>query len=325
MEGTAPKPHTLEIDLILPLDRLTLDLVETLDRLSPYGPGNPPFKMAARNLVVKSFSTIGKTREHLQIIVEDPTGATRKIIWWQGAGFPLPEDRFDLAFSVRASNYRGERSVQIEWIHARPIEEESSQLSRRPAFQSLDCRKDPDPAATLKSLQASGDWLIFQEGEKVQGVSGSNRYHLRAAPSLALWSIPPGLSELKMILDAVQPSQVAFFGVAAASDQFGAFLQRLAGLIRFAINKHSGQVSLSDLAAAANQREWTIRNGIEWWIARGELALVASSDTSFTFCQGGVPAPATITRIEQEINDLLQETAAFRSYFLRADPQQLLG
>ena len=322
--GEAPAAQKLAIDLIQPLERLTLELVETLDRLSPYGPGNPPFKLAARNLVVKSFSPIGKSKEHLQIIVEDAGGATRKIIWWQGAGFPLPEERFDLAFSVRASNYRGERSVQIEWVNARPIEENTLLRPRRPAIQSLDFRKDPEPAAALKRLQETGAWLVFQEGEKMHGVSGSDRYHLILCPSLALWSIPPGLNELKAILDLVQPSQVAFFGQSSSSDQLTGCLQRLAGIIRFALNKRNGLVTLPELAAATNHREWTVRKGIEWWIARGEISLLETNGAAFTFKQGGVFDPIPLNKIEQELTVMLLETSAFRSYFLRVDPQQLL-
>jgi single-stranded-DNA-specific exonuclease len=324
MAGAAQVTHTLSIDLILPLERLTLDLVETLDRLSPYGPGNPPFKLAARNLEVKGFSPIGKAREHMQITVEGPSGATRKIIWWQGAGLPLPEERFDLAFTVRASNYRGERSIQIEWIHARPIDEEVAVSARRPSIQALDYRKDPDPATALKNLLASGAWLVFREGEKALPINGVDRYHLSPVASLALWTIPPGLNELRTVLDAVQPSQVAIFGISSFADQLTPFLQRLAGLIRFALTRRDGQVSLQDLAAATCQREMTIRKGIIWWIAHGELSQVDIHDTVYFLRQGGLPDQVKLTKVEQELNTLLQETAAFRSYYLRVAPQQLL-
>jgi hypothetical protein len=127
-----------------------------------------------------------------------------------------------------------------------------------------------------------------------------------------------------MILDAVQPNFIAFFGISSALDQLTTFLHRLAGLIHYALNKRSGQVTLLELAAATNQREWTIRKGIEWWIAHGELSLVETDGKVFTFQQGGALNQDSLNKIEQELNILLQETAAFRSYFLRADPHQLL-
>ena len=322
--GEIPIGQKLAIDLILPLEQLTLELVGTLDRLSPYGPGNPSFTLAAHNLVIKSFSPIGKSKEHLQIIVEDPTGAARKIIWWQGAGFPLPDGHFDLAFAVRASNYRGERSVQIEWINARLLSEENTIQSRRPSVESLDFRSHPDPAAALKELQATGVVVVWQEGEKINNVTGSDRYHLNPCQTLALWNIPPGLNELRAVLDAVQPSRVVFFGLSSASDQLSSFLPRLAGLIRFALNKRKGQITIPDLAAATVQRERTIHKGIDWWSAHGEITQSEVNGKAYTIIQGGIFDQNTLNRIELELIELLQETSAFRSYFLRADPRQLL-
>ncbi len=317
--------HQLTVDAYPPLDRLTIDLVEMLDRLSPYGPGNRPLVLATRNLTLKSFSPIGKNEEHLQLIVEDPAGVSRRIIWWQGAGFGVPEERFDLAYSVRASNYRGERGIQLEWINARPIEDVFSVRRRYANLAALDFRGTPDPLKALDEIKRSGPYIIWQEGQKVEAVTGVDRYHLGTASSLVIWNIPPGLSELNLILDTVQPERVAFFGLNSAIDGLPGFLKQLAGLIRFAINRRQGQVFAAELAGATAQREMTIRKGIAWWIAHGDIVQVTGNGVLFTLQQGGKPDPAARIKIETELDDLLRETGAFRSYFLRAEIDQLLA
>ncbi len=315
----------LAIDAYLPLDRLTIDLVEMLDRLSPYGPGNRPLVLATRNLTLKSFSPIGKNEEHLQLIVEDPAGVSRKIIWWQGAGFGLPEERFDLAYSVRASNYRGDRSIQLEWINARPIEDELLVRRRYANLEALDFRGTPDPLKALDEINCGDPCAIWQEGQKVETVSGTDRYHLEAAETLVIWNIPPGLSELNQILETTQPRRAAFFGLNSATDNLPGFLKQLAGLVRFAINRRQGQVSVAELAAATAQREMTVRKGIAWWIAHGDIIQVAGNGAVFTLRQGGAPDKAARIKIETELDDLLRETSAFRAYFLRAEIDQLLA
>ncbi|MCK4471434.1 MAG: single-stranded-DNA-specific exonuclease RecJ, partial [Anaerolineae bacterium] len=110
---------SLQIDGYLSLGDLSLDLVEDLERLAPFGPGNPPLTLVSRELSLTSHSTVGRTGEHLQLIVEDDEGTDQRVIWWQGAGWPLPQGRFDLAYVVRASDYRGQRDVQVEWVDAR--------------------------------------------------------------------------------------------------------------------------------------------------------------------------------------------------------------
>jgi single-stranded DNA-specific DHH superfamily exonuclease len=77
-----------QIDGYLSLADLSLDLVEELERLSPFGHGNPPLTLASRGLVLKSHSPVGRSDEHLQLIVEDEEGTAQQVIWWQGRRSP---------------------------------------------------------------------------------------------------------------------------------------------------------------------------------------------------------------------------------------------
>ena len=66
----------MQIDGYLSLSELTLALVEDLERLAPFGPGNPALTIASRGLKLQSHSLIGRNGEHLQLIVEDEAGTT---------------------------------------------------------------------------------------------------------------------------------------------------------------------------------------------------------------------------------------------------------
>ena len=120
---TASLAPALPIDAELPLVELSIDLVADVERLAPFGPGNPHLTLACRDVVLKSQAIFGRRQEHLQLIVEE-SGRAYKVLWWSGAGEALPEPieggvPFDLAYTARASNYRGAREVQIEWMGAR--------------------------------------------------------------------------------------------------------------------------------------------------------------------------------------------------------------
>src|SRR4030042_1158188 len=55
----------LKIDGYLTLPELSLDLVEDLERLAPFGAGNPPLVMATRNLRLTGYAAVGRNDEHL--------------------------------------------------------------------------------------------------------------------------------------------------------------------------------------------------------------------------------------------------------------------
>ncbi len=174
---------TLDVHGFQTLPEITLDLAADLERLAPFGAGNPPLVLAARDVRVTSQSTIGRGGEHARMTVEDQQGNSQRVIWWQHGS--IPQERIDLALSVRTANYKGERQLQIEWVDARPAE--GVVQVRAPSVEVVDYRDDPDPLARLREL---GDVLIWREVDAQ--IEGKTRLELTPAPRLAIWTIPPG-------------------------------------------------------------------------------------------------------------------------------------
>jgi len=327
-----PKPlGSLQIDGCLSLADLSLDLVEDLERLAPFGPGNPPLTLVSKGLSLASHTSVGRTGEHLQLIVEDEGGTAQRVIWWQGAGWPLPQGRFDLAYVVRASNYRGQRDVQVEWVDARPIEELALSgvegVVEGPTVEIVDYRREPSPRQVLERLRArEKDVQVWSEAGARTEIVGQDRYELKPAKVLAVWTTPPGPAELQAVLEKVAPTTVYLFGIDPGLDHPEAFLKRLAGLTRYALNSRQGRVSVSTLAAATAQREATVRQGMAWLAARGHLVVLSEEGNEIQLAEGSHAAdPKGLGKPLGSLKALLEETAAYRAHFARADKVSLIG
>jgi single-stranded-DNA-specific exonuclease len=313
----------LQIDGILPLADLSLELVADIERLAPFGPGNRSPILVDRDLSLKSAALIGRTREHLQAVVEDAAGSTRRVLWWQGAGWPLPEGRFDLAYIVRASTFRGQRDVQVEWVDARSIAEPAAEGEpSKPTV--VDHRNQPDPIAILAQLRNEIDIQLWCEGEARRKLGGRDRTELESGETLVIWTTPAGRAEMEDVLRRVQPNTVVVFAVDPGLDRPDTFLARLAGLIKRVIAANDGQINLRALAAAMAQREATVRVGLRWLAARGHVQIVAEEDDEVRIESGdGVLRPEASVLMAQ-LQSLLEETTAYRRYFHQAEPQALL-
>ena len=160
--GERARP-SLEIVGEARLTDFSLNFVAGLERLAPFGSGNPSPVLLVRDLKMQSAAPIGREGEHVQVIVEDGSGEAQRVMWWRGASWPLPEGRFDLACTVRASNYRGQRAVQVEWIDARPIQEEA--LTLRSNIEVIDYRAQAHPLALLKEAAALPGASLWAEGQ----------------------------------------------------------------------------------------------------------------------------------------------------------------
>ena len=320
--GELAAEPVLQIDGILPLADLSLELVADLERLAPFGPGNPSPVLVDRDLSLKSTALIGRTREHLQAVVEDAAGSTRRVLWWQGAGWPLPEGRFDLAYTVRASTFRGQRDVQVEWVDARPIAEpEAAVEPPKPAV--VDYRHQPEPVAILEQLRNEIDIQLWCEGEARRKLGGRDRTELESGETLVVWTTPAGRAELEDVLQRVQPKTVVLFAVDPGLDRPDAFLARLAGLVKRALGANDGQINLRMLAAATAQREATVRVGLRWLAARGHVRIAAEEGDEVRIESGDGVLRLEASVFMAQLQSLLEETAAYRRYFEQAEPDAL--
>jgi single-stranded-DNA-specific exonuclease len=317
--------NELQVDGYLSLPELTLELVEDLERLAPFGAGNPPPVFATRNLKLTGYVAVGHAGEHLQLTIEDELGHIHLSIWWQGAGYSLPETKFDLAYSVRASTYRGQRNVQIEWIDYRLAENGSISLkAKKRSIEVIDLRGETEPVVKLNQILGMEQVIVWGEGDAKLKIACLDRFSLSRADTLAIWTIPPGAYELRSVLEIVRPAKVYLFGINPGMDEPREFLKRLVGLLKNRIKTTNVTVSLNYLAIATAQTFSNIKSGLEWLDASGYIQLLSISDNEAKIDAGTRKKKENVAFISSHLNSKLAESAAFRRYYLSANKDRLV-
>src|SRR6185503_19407472 len=95
----ASSEKTMTIDAVLDLPQISMELLTTLQRLAPFGVGNPTVRLGCTGLNVVDEAIFGKARTHKRLVVQDTAGCQQEVIWWWGAAESSPSGMFDLAFS----------------------------------------------------------------------------------------------------------------------------------------------------------------------------------------------------------------------------------
>ena len=121
-----------------------------------------------------------------------------------------------------------------------------------------------------------------------------------------------------MALDKVKPEKIYLFAIHPGADEPKAFLERLTGLVKFAINKRGGRVMLAELAAATAQREVTVRLGLEWLAAGGYLVIELNDQELHLAKRDWATNPYVQQELLMALKMSLIETAAYRAYFAEA-------
>ncbi|MBN2387365.1 MAG: single-stranded-DNA-specific exonuclease RecJ [Anaerolineales bacterium] len=321
LAGIAAEP-VLQIDGWVGLSEVTLDLARRIDTLAPFGPGNEKLVLAARDLRLESVTEIGRNHEHRKLTVVDGTANTQTVLWWDSSDQDLPEGHFDLAFSVRISDWRGARQAQMTFIACRRREGEVIEI-QPPAIRVEDHRQAGDQLRILRSL--SPETLVWSEGEQREAVGGLDRNSLGRSARLAIWTTPPGPEVLQAVLEKVRPQTVDLFRPAATVESQEGFLDRLVGLLKYVLHQRGGKTSYSELAAATAQRETLVRKAITWMVARGKIKVIEEDAGTLVLETGTVMQdPAGAAQLWMEIESLLAETEAYRAHFQRAEADSLI-
>ncbi len=308
---------TLQIDAWLGLDELNLDLAEVLESLAPFGAGNPSLTFATRAVQLKSVSTIGKAKEHLRLTVEDEKGAVQSILWWSGAGeeLPEPETKFDIAYSLRASTFRGEKQVTLQFDEFRVVEEKPVQV-KKAEVEIEDHRLN---VRTFERLDVKT--LVWAEG--ADKTKGKTRNELSKADELAIYTTPPSPLELRKALEIVKPKKIHVFAVSPAEEKPEDFLNRLAGLCKYVLNQKDGKTTVQDLAAGMAAREVAVHMGLEWLGAGGQVQVLVEAEQVELSAQKTAANPYLQAELFIALKGILNESSAYRKYFARAEAESI--
>lgn len=323
LEGVSEKEAELIIDAFLPLEETSLEVVEALEKLAPFGPGNPPLTFACRKVEIKKDTPIGKNKDHRMVLVETGAGSLHKVLWWKGAGMALPEKQFDLAYQLRSNTFQGNRQVQVTWIAARKTEEKTILIPESTLpFEIIDQRKVPDPIPAIQALLDKDKTEVWYEGVKLTEFAYSNRYEVAKVSQLILYGAPAERSILKKICQSAVPQKVFLFSAAPVDDTPAAFLTRLSGLIQYALKRRAGRVTIAELCGACSQREATVLSGLDWLCAKGFICYT-KTENQLLLRSGEKADPQAENRLTLEITGLLEETAAYRAFYQKADPRSV--
>ena len=116
--GSAGFVRKVTIDAPVTFDDLTLDLLRDIERMAPFGQGNPEPRLGARGLEVASLRTVGNGNKHLKMRLRQPNGRFLDAIAFN-QGEPLGSrirggDCVAAVFIPRITVWNGNTGIELE-------------------------------------------------------------------------------------------------------------------------------------------------------------------------------------------------------------------
>jgi single-stranded-DNA-specific exonuclease len=107
----------IKIDAVVSSPTLSLETVEQLKQLEPFGAGNPKPKFVTRDLILLDEPYVMKEK-HLKMRLADANRKQFEAVWWDGVdkskGQTLkPQTRIELAYTPEANTWNGNTRLQL--------------------------------------------------------------------------------------------------------------------------------------------------------------------------------------------------------------------
>lgn len=316
--------RTLQIDQVLSFDQILLEQIQEMEKLAPFGPGNPALVFASQNLILENSTPVGKGKEHLSVTVRDEKKNLRKMIWWQGAGNPLPdtENPVDIAYKLRTSNFRGNLDVQMEWIDWRPSVQTPISIQNLPKYDITDLRDREEPEILLTQYSKQSNTVIWGEGIVLPGGSVFDRFHLHEAETLVIATIPPGRQEIEDAISIVNPKKLVLFPMHPEDLKISDILTKVIGMWKYATSKNDFANIIGRMSSKLNTRSILIEYCLKYLFATNELQI--SEEIPANLIEKMSSSSSDSAKFLADIKKILSEINAFRKYYQRANFADLI-
>jgi single-stranded-DNA-specific exonuclease len=172
--------------------------------------------------------------------------------------------------------------------------------------------------AALRKLGATV--AVFAEAApKLNGVSLCDRSSLTTAPHLMLWQFPPNMQALKTLLQKSNAHNVYLVGGHMPDeDDANAFLRKMLGLVRFAVNQRDGQAEADKIAAALGTTNVAVALALSILKKIEVIDWFAEDGFVYLDLLGTPSAKAEDVPEYKQLQKCLREVVEFRQWFQSA-------
>lgn len=329
-------PSGLLIDAEAKLTDLSLELTEQVQRLAPFGQGNPLPIFLSRRLTVVDDRRLGRDGSHRRLSVRRDDGPPLPVIWFNGADAQIPAGPIDLVYNLTINEYQGERSLQLRFVALRPAEDEEITLPRpgAPLRRVLDRRGQ---VVDLGDLPTREEAAWYAEGSLLNADHGQMGYAPRteirpaATKTLVIWSTPPSGEVLHWLVDSADAQEVILCGRSTHDDSLAGVLRSVAGMCKFAIATQA-LADVGRMAARLGVTEAVVRYSLLWlerrgvivvegWLA-GDMVRIAPGKHEDAATEPQ-PSSGAGDDLQSTLQEQLAEVRAYRRFFQRARVEDL--
>ena len=329
--GKVLKPF-INIDLELEPEDISVNLVEELSKLEPYGASNPSPVFVLNNCTLMQKKLMGDNKNHLRLVVQNKDKNFTCVRWQNGDVSLSAGDSLDIAFHPQINEFQGQVSVQliIDDIHSPNLKEEIVPVSG--GIKLYDHRKKTDILPLVEDY-VKGSKLnikVFAENKRICDELSNyktlysrivNRENLEHCDSLMFFDYPADRDSFESIIREASPDSIHFMNYNIKYFDDKEFLKTIGGMLKFACHNNNGKVELLRCASFLGKSVQLVRSFLDLLEKCSVISISERNEKFYTVqISDGADMTAVLHNPEYgEILNLAEDCELFQKSLLEDD------
>jgi hypothetical protein len=303
----------LIIDANLPLTDANADFVRLLNKLAPFGEGNPAPVFCAQGVVIHRAEFLDRAHEHRRLTVYDPDGETFFVYWWGSGDQDVPQGAtLDLAYTISLKPGGIVTYTLVDY------EVRAQAAPPAPTRDIIDLRQASILTALRYAREQFPDLAVWVGAA---GADGLTLHELPPGSPLGIYSIPPSQSILSQTIERLTPPAVILFGVEPAPLRWDAVIK----VMRAELSQmNSDPFELLPFALRFGLTEAAAQHALDILTAMGAFPPFTVKKSVVQFGEG-TPAQdlERVKALLPRFNQMLSEIEAWRAFYRTAKVESL--
>ncbi|MDD3013687.1 MAG: single-stranded-DNA-specific exonuclease RecJ [Candidatus Gastranaerophilales bacterium] len=282
-DSTCIEP-VLEIEMDLQPEEVSVEFINELNRLAPFGECNPAPVFSISNLTLKQYKTMGSNNNHSKLFLSDDNNNTFEAVWWQKNCIEASVlDKINLAFCPDINLFGGKTSIQLVIkdliLSSQDCSKKTESVNNTPIIENIeprwvDHRKKTGVEKVFSNyLKTTKDSVfIYAENKNTLENLGKNplfkekiinRLNVEKADQLMLFDLPPDICVLS---DLINNSEAKIIHLTSNTfDEINPVevIKMLSGMLKYAYTNRDGQVNTNEIASKLSISDTAIKSCIE--------------------------------------------------------------
>ena len=252
----------IDADMELSPSDISLEVIETINKLEPFGSANPSPLFVMNKLTLTNHKMMGQQENHLKMYLTKDNSPIFEAIKWNYPNFKIPHNsELDILFSLRENVFNDRKSVQIitSDIHSEYIKEEKNNT-----IKLLDHRNkknilpqvleyiETTKKKTIIYLRNTNLMKKLNIPENIEAKIFSETDNIETAEQIMFFEPPCQSDDFNKIIKETNAQIVHFMNFNPVDLSINDILIKLSGMLKYSLNNLNGELNLTRISKALN-------------------------------------------------------------------------